>query len=91
MAYIKRACIIFDDFTMDAKYVSFLLGKVFGNKEILTAKPNVNLRFMFEYLSHWELKSEEHKALYFRNIPTYQLNTLKEKLKYNSITNDFVE
>ena len=57
--YQKGECIIFDDFTMDAKYVSI---------KILTAKPNVNLRFMFEYLSYWELKSEEHKRHYISEI-----------------------
>ena len=59
--YQKGACIIFDDFTMDAKYVSFPFKVKSSAIKILTAKPNVNLRFMFEYLSYWELKSEEHK------------------------------
>lgn len=36
--------------------------------KILTAKPNVNLRFMFEYLSYWELKSEGHKRHYISEI-----------------------
>lgn len=35
---------------------------------MLTAKPNVNLRFMFEYLSYLELKSEEHKRHYISEI-----------------------
>ena len=48
--YQKGECIIFDDFTMDAKYVSFPFKVKSSAIKILTAKPNVNLRFMFEYL-----------------------------------------
>ena len=66
--YQKGACIIFDDFTMDAKYVSFPFKVKSSAIKILTAKPNVNLRFMFEYLSYWELKSEEHKRHYISEI-----------------------
>ena len=61
--YQKGECIIFDDFTMDAKYVSFPFKVKSSAIKILTAKPNVNLRFMFEYLSYWELKSEGHKSI----------------------------
>ena len=66
--YQKGECIIFDDFTMDAKYVSFPFKVKSSAIKILTAKPNVNLRFMFEYLSYWELKSEEHKRHYISEI-----------------------
>ena len=60
--------IIFDDFTMDARYVSFPFKVKSSAIKILTAKPNVNLRFMFEYLSYLELKSEEHKRHYISEI-----------------------
>ena len=66
--YQKGECIIFDDFTMDAKYVSFPFKVKSSAIKILTAKPNVNLRFMFEYLSYLELKSEEHKRHYISEI-----------------------
>ena len=66
--YQKGECIIFDDFTMDAKYVSFPFKVKSSAIKILTAKPNVNLRFMFEYLSYWELKSEGHKRHYISDI-----------------------
>ena len=66
--YKKGECIIFDDFTMDAKYVSFPFKVKSSAIKILTAKPNVNLRFMFEYLSYLELKSEEHKRHYISEI-----------------------
>ena len=66
--YQKGECIIFDDFTMDAKYVSFPFKVKSSAIKILTAKPNVNLRFIFEYLSYLELKSEEHKRHYISEI-----------------------
>ena len=66
--YKKGECIIFDDFTMDAKYVSFPFKVKSSAIKILTAKQNVNLRFMFEYLSYLELKSEEHKRHYISEI-----------------------
>ena len=66
--YQKGECIIFDDFTMDAKYVSFPFKVKSSARKILTARPCVNLRFMFEYLSYLELKSEEHKRHYISEI-----------------------
>ena len=82
--YQKGACIIFDDFTMDAKYVSFSFKVKSSAIKILTAKPNVNLRFMFEYLSHWELKSEEHKRHYISEISPLVIE-LPSKEKQNII------
>ena len=75
--YQKGACIIFDDFTMDAKYVSFPFKVKSSAIKILTAKPNVNLRFMFEYLSYWELKSEEHKRHYISGMSKSILAQIK--------------
>lgn len=66
--YQKGDCIIFDDFTMDAKYVTFPFKVKSSAIKILTAKSNVNLRFMFEYLHSMELKSEEHKRHYISEI-----------------------
>ena len=66
--YSKGECIIFDDFTMDVKYVSFPFKVKSSAIKILTAKPNVNLRFMFEYLQSMDLKSEEHKRHYISEI-----------------------
>ena len=66
--YSKGDCIIFDDFTMDAKYVTFPFKVKSSAIKILTAKSNVNLRFMFEYLQSMDLKSEEHKRHYISEI-----------------------
>lgn len=66
--YKKGACIILDDFTMDAKFVSFPFKVKSSAIKILTPKRNVNLRFMFECLSNMELKAEEHKRHYISEI-----------------------
>ena len=70
--YDKDNCIIFDDFTMDVKYVDFRFKVKSSAIKILTAKPNVNLRFVFEYLSFLNLQSTEHKRHYISEIePMY--------------------
>ena len=71
--YQKGECIIFDDFTMDAKYVSFPFKVKSSAIKILTAKPSVNLRFVFENLLHLELKSEEHKRHYISEIASLMI------------------
>ena len=68
--YSKGECIIFEDFTMDKKYVTFPFKVKSSAIKILTAKLNVNLRFMFEYLQSMDLKSEEHKRHYISEIAT---------------------
>ena len=82
--YQKGECIIFDDFTLDAKYVSFPFKVKSSAIKILTAKPDVNLRFMFEYLSYLELKSEEHKRHYISEIASLVIE-LPSKEKQNRI------
>ena len=47
--YGKGDCIIFDDFTMDIKFVSFPFKIKSSAIKILTAKTNVNLYFIYEY------------------------------------------
>ena len=84
--YQKGECIIFDDFTMDAKYVSFPFKVKSSAIKILTAKPNVNLRFMFEYLLYLGLKSEEHKRHYISEIASLVIE-LPSKEKQNRIAN----
>ena len=82
--YQKGECIIFDDFTMDAKYVSFPFKVKSSAIKILTTKLNVNLRFMFEYLSYLVLKSEEHKRHYISEIASLIIE-LPSKEKQNRI------
>ena len=59
--YDKGECIIFDDFTMDTKFVDFPFKVKSSAIKILTAKSNVNLKFMFEYLSFLGLSVESFK------------------------------
>ena len=66
--YDKGDCIIFDDFTMDVKYVALPFKVKSSAIKILTAKPNVDLYFMYEYLLHLSLVSEEHKRHYISEI-----------------------
>ncbi|WP_407532935.1 restriction endonuclease subunit S [Elizabethkingia anophelis] len=66
--YNKGNCIIFDDFTMDMKFVDFPFKVKSSAIKILTAKPNVNLKFIFEYLSFLNLSSNEHKRHYISEI-----------------------
>ena len=70
--YNKGECIIFDDFTMDLKYVDFPFKVKSSAIKILTAKQGVNLRFIFEYLSFLKLTSTDHKRHYISEIePMY--------------------
>jgi type I restriction enzyme S subunit len=66
--YNKGECIIFDDFTMDLKYVYFPFKVKSSAIKILTAKQNVNLRFIYEYLSFLKLTSTDHKRHYISEI-----------------------
>lgn len=77
--YQKGDCIIFDDFTMDAKYVSFPFKVKSSAIKILTSMPNVNLRFMFEYLLYLELKSEEHKRHYISEVASFVIELPSKK------------
>lgn len=66
--YDKGDCIIFDDFTMDMKYVDFPFKVKSSAIKILKPKVNVNLGFVFEYLSFLDLQSKEHKRHYISEI-----------------------
>jgi len=66
--YHKGDCIIFDDFTMDLKYVDFPFKVKSSAIKILTTKQGVNLRFIYEYFSFLNLASGEHKRHYISEI-----------------------
>ncbi len=66
--YDKGDCIIFDDFTMDMKYVDFSFKIKSSAIKILTPKPEINLRYMFEYLSFLSLSSNDHKRHYISEV-----------------------
>lgn len=79
--YNKSDCIILDDFTMDVKYVTFPFKVKSSAIKILTAKQGVDLYFMYEYLLHLGLVSEEHKRHYISEIEPMTLfrPTLQEQ------------
>ena len=64
--YDKGDCIIFDDFTMDLKYVDFPFKIKSSAIKILTPRSGVNLKYVFEYLSFLNPTSSEQ----FFHIPT---------------------
>ena len=62
--YDKGDCIIFDDFTLDCKYVDFPFKVKSSAIKILTAKNKELLHYTFEFLKYLDLSTEEHKRHY---------------------------
>ena len=78
--YDKGDCIIFDDFTLDCKYVDFPFKVKSSAIKILTAKNKELLRYTFELLKYIDLSTEEHKIHYIAEtqnqefiLPTEQI------------------
>ncbi len=57
--YDKGDCIIFDDFTLDCKYVDFPFKVKSSAIKILTAKNKELLRYTFEFLKYLDLSTED--------------------------------
>ena len=78
--YDKGDCVIFDDFTLDCKYVDFSFKVKSSAIKILTAKNKELLRYTFEFLKYLDLSTEEHKRHYITEtqnqefiLPTVQI------------------
>lgn len=78
--YDKGDCVIFDDFTLDCKYVDFFFKVKSSAIKILTAKNKELLRYTFEFLKYLDLSTEEHKRHYITEtqnqefiLPTVQI------------------
>ena len=78
--YDRGDCIIFDDFTLDCKYVDFPFKVKSSAIKILTAKNKELLRYTFEFLKYLDLSTEEHKRHYIAEtqnqefiLPTEQM------------------
>ena len=71
--YDKGDCIIFDDFTMDLKYVTFPFKVKSSAIKILTPRQNIDLYFIYEYLLYLGLVSEEHKRHYISEIESMSI------------------
>ncbi len=66
--YDKGDCIIFDDFTLDFKYVGFPFKVKSSAIKILTAMKNIDIRYFYEYLMFLNLSTNEHKRHYISEI-----------------------
>ena len=78
--YDKGDCIIFDDFTLDCKYVDFPFKVKSSAIKILTAENKELLRYTFEFLKYLDLSTDEHKRHYIAEtqnqefiLPTIQI------------------
>ncbi len=78
--YDKGDCIIFDDFTLDSKYVDFPFKVKSSAIKILSAENKELLRYTFEFLKYLDLSTSEHKRHYIAEtqnqefiLPTTQI------------------
>ena len=70
----KKDCIIFDDFTLDSKYVNFEFMVKSSALKILTTKNNINLFFAFERLITSKIENLGHARHYISIVqPTITL------------------
>ena len=66
--YQKGACIIFDDFTLNCKYVPFVFKVKSSAIKILQAKEGFDIRFMFEVIKSLSLSPLAHKRHYISEV-----------------------
>lgn len=80
-------CIIFDDFTMDMKFVDFPFKVKSSAIKILKPKPSSNIRFLYYYLKYLNLESSEHKRHYISELEPLKLKlpSITEQLKVSKI------
>ena len=71
--YNKGDVIIFDDFTMDSKYVNFNFKIKSSAIKLLTQKNNNNLKYIFECLQALNLESTEHKRYYISIVQEIEI------------------
>lgn len=71
--YDKGDCIIFDDFTLDCKYVDFPFKVKSSAIKILTAKDKNLLRYTFEFMKYLDLSTDEHKRHYIAETQNQEL------------------
>lgn len=86
--YRKGECIILDDFTLDCKIVDFPFKVKSSAIKILTAKSDINIRYMFEYLKYMELDTSEHKRHYIAEIKPIKI-VVPSKVEMDNITQLF--
>ena len=87
--YDKGDCIIFDDFTMDCKFVNFPYKIKSSAIKILTAKNDCNLRFLYEKLKLLNLKPVTHQRHYISYVQEMIISipTLPEQTRIATMLN----
>ena len=71
--YRKGKCIILDDFTLDCKIVDFPFKVKSSAIKILTAKSDISIRYVYEYIKYMELYTSEHKRHYITEIEPIEI------------------
>ena len=89
--YDKGECVIFDDFTMDVKFVNFPFKVKSSAIKILTSIGSNDLYFVYEYLQNLGLVSEEHKRHYISEIEPMNIAypPLEEQQKISNLLRSF--
>lgn len=77
--YDKGNCIIFDDFTLDNKYVNFPFKVKSSAIKILTTKKNYNINFAYYLLNQTKFIKEGHARHYISVIQPTKVKTPCEK------------
>ena len=77
--YDKGDCIIFDDFTLDSKYVDFPFKVKSSAIKILSAENKELLRYTFEFLKYLDLSTSEHKRHYIAETQNQELFCQRHK------------
>lgn len=72
--YDNLPVIIFDDFTVDNKYVDFPFKVKSSAIKILRIKEDDNLKFIYELISQIEFKGVEHKRYYISEYQNLNVN-----------------
>ena len=71
--YNKGAVIIYDDFTMDTKFVDFDFKVKSSTIKMLTPKQGIDLYFMFNYFQFLSLKPEGHQRSYISIVEPMEI------------------
>ncbi len=84
--YKKLPAIIFDDFTVDSKFVDFPFKVKSSAIKILTPKKKDDLRFAYELISQIDFNAAQHKRYYISEYQKLKLPfpSLKEQQKIAS-------
>ena len=72
--YDKGNCIIFDDFTLDSKYVDFPFKISSSGIKILTSTPSYNLKFAYYLLNSSNILMQGHARHYISIVQPYFTN-----------------